>query len=338
MVLEETLLFNSAEDADTFIKFLRKKRCKAHKRSTAVFLEIQEISGPFNKVIDYLEELAEDAELDDDEFEEGFPFDERIDDLERQKEMLDNFLLSHEEGDIVFSADDIEEYSKTATLHMMQSVLPIFKEKMAELGHELPTPQDERKEISEEEAGKARNLLAVFDLLEENNMIDKEGDFYRLTKKLPLAECITKVNLSRLPEIDPDDLSRYGLLSHVNLIGQVQHQVFMDSDVNFQFSVDEIDEGLIGLDVDAGSLDAFYRSLERKQIAIHAILEVVGQAGKISLDALCERLQEYAIHGEESTGSISLTLEQDFLSPLVTELRKLGYLAGSQETIRLGKG
>ncbi len=45
MVFEESLVFNSAEDADTFIKFLRKKRCKAHKKSTAVFLEAQELHG-----------------------------------------------------------------------------------------------------------------------------------------------------------------------------------------------------------------------------------------------------------------------------------------------------
>jgi len=338
MVLEETLLFNSADDADTFIRFLRKKRCKAHKRSTAVFLEVQEISGPIDNIIGYLRELAEDAELDEDEFEEGYPFEERIEVLERQKEMLGNFLLSHGEGDIVFSAGDIKEYSKTATLHMMQSVLPIFREKMAELGHELPPPQEEkRQEISKEEAKKARGFLAVFDLLEENNMIEKEGDFYRLTKKLPLAECRTKVHLPDMPEIDPDDLPGYGLSSHVNLIGQVQYQVFIDSDVNFQFSVDEMDEGLIGLDVDAESLDTFYRGLERKKVAIHAVLELVGQAGKISFDALYERLQEYPIHAEESPERITLTLEREFLSSLVSEMRKLGYLTGSQENIRLAR-
>lgn len=169
-------------------------------------------------------------------------------------------------------------------------------------------------------------------------MIEKEGNFYRLRKKLPLAECRTKVHLPSMPEIDPDDLPGYGLSSHVNLIGQVQYQVFMDSDVNFQFFVDEMDEGLIGLDVDAESLDTFYRGLERKQVAIHAVMEVVGRAGKVSFDALCERLQEYAIHAEESTERISLTLEPKFLSSLVSEMRKLGDLTGSQENSRLRKG
>ena len=45
MVFEESLVFNSAEDADTFIKFLQKKRCKAHKKATAVFLDAKHIHG-----------------------------------------------------------------------------------------------------------------------------------------------------------------------------------------------------------------------------------------------------------------------------------------------------
>jgi len=337
MVLEETLLFNVAEDADTFIKFLRKKRCKAHKKSTAVFLDAQHLHGPIDRVIGYLKWLADVAEIEGDDIEEEYPLNDHIGILERRKEILGKFLSSHDEGDVVFSGEEIMKHSRTATLHMLYAMYPVFKEKMAGLGQELP-PQEKRREISEEEVREARDLLAVFDLLEENDMIEEEGGFYRLTEKLPLAECRTKVNLSRSPAIDPGELASYRLSSHVNLIGQVQYQVFMDPDVIFQFSVDEIDEGLIGLEVDAGSLDEFYRGLERKQIAIHAILEVVGQAGNISFDALRERLQQYEIHGEESNASISLTLEQEFISSLVTEMRKLGYLSGSRENMRLGKG
>ncbi|OPX72223.1 MAG: hypothetical protein A4E39_01635 [Methanoregulaceae archaeon PtaB.Bin152] len=112
----------------------------------------------------------------------------------------------------------------------------------------------------------------------------------------------------------------------------------MDSHIYSQLSVDDIDEGLIGLDVEAESLDSFYRDFERKGVIIGAILEVVAQAGRISFDTLCERLGDHAIQVEEHTGSVSLSLERDFISSLVTEMRKEGYLTGSQENIRLGKG
>ncbi|MCU0632683.1 MAG: hypothetical protein MUC66_06880, partial [Methanolinea sp.] len=159
-----------------------------------------------------------------------------------------------------------------------------------------------------------------------------------LVKKLALAECMMKENLAGLPEIDPDDLPAHGLSSHVNLIARVQYQVFMDANIHFQFSVNDIDEGLIGLDVDAGSLDEFYWGLERKQIAIRAILEKVDHAGRISFEQLLERFLSYPIHLEESTETVTLTLEREFLSSLVAEMRKEGYLTGSQENIRLGKG
>ncbi|OPX69930.1 MAG: hypothetical protein A4E37_00219 [Methanoregulaceae archaeon PtaB.Bin056] len=336
MVLEETLLFNSADDADTFIRFLRKKRCKAHKKATAVFLDAQHIHGPIDRVIGYLKWLADVAEIEGDDIEDEYPLNDHIESLERRKEILGKFLSSHDEGDVVFSSDEIMKHSKTATLHMLYAMYPVFKEKMAGLGQELP-PQERGREISEEEVREARDFLAVFDLLEENDMIEKEEEQYRLVKKLAIAECMMKENLAGLPEIDPDDLPAHGLSSHVNLSARVQYQVFMDANIHFQFSVDDIEEGLIGLDVDTGSLDEFYWGLERKQIAIRAILEMVDQAGRISFEQLLERFLSYPIHLEESTETVTLTLGREFLSSLVAEMRKEGYLSGSQENIRLGK-
>lgn len=337
MVLEESLLFNSAEDADTFIKFLRKKRCKAHKKSTAVFLEAQELHGPIDNVIGYLKLLAEDADIDEFDIDGEHPLDDLVGVIERRKEALGRFLSSHEEGDVVFPGEEIKRLSETATLYMLQSMYPAFREKLAGLGQEKPL-QEGRGEISEEEAGKARDLLAVFDLLEENGMIEEQGEHYRLTKTLPLADCVMKVNMAALPEIDPDDLPDHGLSSHVNLIGQIQYQVSMDSNIHFQFSVDDIDEGLIGLDVEAESLDSFYHGFERKHLAIRTILEMVDRAGRISFDTLYEQIQNHPVYIEESNETVSLTLEREFLSSIITEMRKEGYLTGSQENIRLGKG
>jgi len=337
MVLEGFLLFNSAEDADTFIKFLRKKRCKAHKKSIGVFMEAQEFHGPIDNVIGYLKLLAEDADIDEYDIDGKHPLDALVGVIERRKEALGRFLSSHEVGEVVFPGEEIKRLSETATLYMMQSSNPAFREKLAGPGQEKPL-QEGRGEISEEEAKKARDLLAVFDLLEENGMIEEEGEHYRLTKKLPPADCVMKVNMAALPEIDSDDLPEHGLSSHVHLVASVQYEVFMDSHIYSQLSVDDIDEGLIGLDVEAESLESFYRDFERKGVIIGAILEVVAQAGRISFDTLCERLEDHEIQVEEDTGSVSLSLERDFLSSLVTEMRKEGYLTGSQENIRLGKG
>jgi hypothetical protein len=109
MVLEESLLFNSAEAADTFINFLRKKRCKSHKKSTAVLLESQELHGSIDNVIGYLKLLAEDADIDEYDIDREHPLDDLVGVIERRKEALGRFLSSHEEGDVVFPGKRYQE-------------------------------------------------------------------------------------------------------------------------------------------------------------------------------------------------------------------------------------
>jgi hypothetical protein len=336
MVLEETLVFNSSEDADEFIRYLRKKRIKAHKKSTAEFHDVQKVRGPIDNVITYLNTLAGDEETDDDIFCRGSPLERLIASLIQRREALLKLLSSHEVGDLVFSKDEILEHSKTAAEHMMQMMLPIFSEAISGLGHDLPPGRKER-EITGEDAEEARETLAIFDLLEDNKMIEKEGEHYRLTRKLPPDECMAMVSLMGLADIDPGDLPRHGLSSRVSLVGEVQYTVFIDPGIHVWLSIDEIEEGLEGLETDAGSEEHLYRSLERKQLAIRAILELVEQSGRISLDTLHERLLENIIDVEESTETVSLVLSREFLSLMVHDLRKEGFLTGSQENIRIGK-
>jgi len=51
MVLEEKLLFDSSEGADSFIKDLRKRGCRAHKNTVASFIETEELEGTLDNLI-----------------------------------------------------------------------------------------------------------------------------------------------------------------------------------------------------------------------------------------------------------------------------------------------
>jgi len=116
-----------------------------------------------------------------------------------------------------------------------------------------------------------------------------------------------------------------------------RYEVAMDGTIIIEFSEEDIEDGLRGSDVDAESLDGFYSRFELKRLSALAVIEVVGSAGRISFEHLSERLKDYEVQSEEVTGKVMVTLETEYLSALVAEMRKLGYLTGSQENIRMAR-
>ncbi|MCQ8893963.1 MAG: hypothetical protein NQU46_04960 [Methanolinea sp.] len=349
MVLEETLRFDSAEGADAFIKYLRKKGCKAHKKTVAGFFETIELEGTIDNFIAFLEDLLEredDEEeedwLDDEEEEEEEEFDRdavegRLEKLKKARARLENILGSHGEGDVLFTEADLDRHGDDLFEHMAQAVFPVMQQNLKELGIDLP-PREQRREVADEEVEEAGIFLAVFDILDDNKLLekDKEGN-YRLVRKIPVEQCRVKMSGFGLGGPDQEELDSWEISSCTNIVMDSQHEVVMEGTVVVEFSVDDIEEGLIGLDVDAESLDAFYSAFEMKRLAVMALFEVVGGAGRISFEDLRERLKGYMVQSDVVEEPVKVTLEEDFLSSLVTDLRKLGYLAGSTENIRLAR-
>lgn len=347
MVLEGSLRFDSAEGADAFIKYLRKKGCKAHKKTVAVFFETEELEGTIDSFIAFLEDLPgrEDVEEDDDwldDEEEGRKRDKdnvetHLEKLKRARARLENLFLSCAEGDVAFTEDDLHRHGDDFFEHMARAVFPVMQRNLTEMGIDLP-PREKTRDIPDEQVEEAGVFLTVFDILDENGLLEKDREGkYRLARKIPVEQCRMKMSTFGLGDLDNGDLEPYGIVPCTNIVMDSQHEVVMDGTVVTEFSIDDLDEGLEGLDADAESLDAFFSDFELKRLAVIALIEVVGGAGKISFGDLQERLTEYTFQSGKVEVPVKLTLEQDFLSPLVAELRKLGYLTGSQENIRLAR-
>jgi len=179
-------------------------------------------------------------------------------------------------------------------------------------------------------------LLFVFDILEENELIEKDDEGnYRLVRKIPAGSCRLRIPGAGLGNFDDDDLVTWEISSWMNISVDAQYEVVMDGTIVIEFSDEEIDNNLRGLDVDADSLDAFYSRFELKRLSALAVIEVVDSAGRISFEQLCKRLENYEFHSDMVERQVMITLEPGYLSALVAEMRKLGYLTGSQENIRL---
>jgi len=345
MVLEGSLRFDSAEGADAFIRYLRKKGCKAHKKTVAVFFESEELEGTIDSFIAFLGDLLgrEDVEEDNggmDEEEEGRKCDRasvenRLENLEKARARLENLFSTCAEGDVALTEDDLHRHGDDFFEHMARAVFPVMQRNLAERGIDLP-PRDETRDVSDDQVEEAGVFLTVFDILDENGLLEKDREGkYRLARKVPVEQCRMKISTFGLGDFDDGDLEPYGIVPCTSIVMDSQHEVVMDGTVVTEFSADDLDEGLAGLDADAESLDAFFSDFELKRLAVIALIEVVGEAGKISFEGLRERLTEYVLRSDKVEAKVKVTLEQDFLSSLVAELRKQGYLAGSQENIRL---
>lgn len=137
MVLEETLLFDSAEGADAFIKYLRKHGCKAHRKTVATFSG-EELEETRDSLIAFLENLSEndDASRDDerdgdDEWDLGewegdrdremdvafiaVSRRESLGTLKKARAGLEKVLDSNSERDIVFSEEDLARIGRPAS-------------------------------------------------------------------------------------------------------------------------------------------------------------------------------------------------------------------------------
>jgi hypothetical protein len=345
MVLEESLRFDSAEGADAFIRYLRKKGCKAHRKTVAGFLETDELEGTIDSFIAFLGDLLEreDGEENDDwpDEEDGagrFDRDSvgsRREQLKKARARLENLFVSCAEGDVAFTEEELHRHGDDLFEHMAQAVFPVMQRDLAEMGIDLP-PREKNRDVPDEQVEEAGVFLTVFDILDENGLLEKDREGkYRLARKVPVEQCRMKISTFGLGDFDDGDLEPYGIVPCTRIVMDSQHEVVMDGTVVTEFSADDLDEGLAGLDADAESLDAFFSDFELKRLAVIALIEVVGEAGKISFEGLRERLTEYVLRSDKVEAPVKVTLEQDFLSSLVAELRKQGYLAGSQENIRL---
>jgi hypothetical protein len=257
--------------------------------------------------------------------------------LKRGRERLDAILSSHEVGDIVFSEEELHRQGQIYVDNLARAALPFLEEAMAERGISFP-PGEEREEVTAEELMEADTFLSVNTILEENGLIAKDGrGDYRLARKVPAGECRVKISTGGLLDFDEEELEPRGLSLCVHIVFDSQHEVVMEGTIIVEFSIEDIEQGLIGLDVDAESLDAFFSRFEAKRLAVMAVIEVVHGAGKISFDHLQEKLTEYVLQSGEVAEPVKVSLERGFLSAVLAEMRKLGYITGSQENIRLAR-
>lgn len=334
MVLEESLVFYSEDDAGTFISYLRKKGCKAHKKPVTVFFEHETITGTIDKVLGWLSKHIPGNDQPSGAGSDNEVLENTRRRIEAQKIALDTLFTRYREGDRVYTKSDLIRFTGVLISHAAHAISPLIQGKIAELGNEIPYHKEHPGSPADDTIVAMRSL-ETWNVLWENHLVEERGDDFHLIKKVPAGDCSVQVNTQDFPNFDQEDITGGGLVLHIHMVGDVRYQVFMDSGIHFHLTEEEVKEALKGLDVEDESLDNFTSSMEMKDLAIHAILEVIRDTKRISLEKIGDRMREYPVHAQDSQEVITLTFEHEFLDELVTEMKKAGILAGSDENIHI---
>ena len=306
MTLEEKITFYSHEDAVEFQKFLREKECGSRIVVEHSFSGEPYFEGTISQFMDLIDLLArkdaEENETDEDLLH-------MKNDLIERKETLEEFLEGHKEGDLLSDSTPSQMLAQLQTIDA--------------------TGDDA---IKKDAADKFVSSLMVLATLEDNGLLEEEGENYRLKEIKAADEMTVMYAYNDFPAVTQDDLAECGIASHVRTSSTTDYVITVGTEVLF-VNTDEIADFLDHVDVDEEEAAKFVDAVFFKQAFVGKIHELVAE-GNASEEALLEALGAPSFPLEGTNDVISFDITADYLKAVVNDLRKLGILSGKDGKIK----
>ena len=306
MTLEEKITFYSHEAAVDFQKFLREKECGSRIVVEHSFSGEPYFEGTISQFMDLIDLLArkdaEENETDEDLLH-------MKNDLVERKETLEKFFAEHKEGDLLSDATPSQMLAQLQTIDA--------------------TGDDA---IKKEAADKFVSSLMVLATLEDNGLLEEEGENYRLKEIKAADEMTVMYAYNDFPAVTQDDLAECGIASHVRTSSTTDYVITVGTEVLF-VNTDEIADFLDHVDVDEEEAAKFVDAVFFKQAFVGKIHELVAE-GNASEEALLEALGAPSFPLEGTNDVISFDITADYLKAVVNDLRKLGILSGKDGKIK----
>ena len=306
MTLEEKITFYSHEAAVDFQKFLREKECGSRIVVEHSFSGEPYFEGTISQFMNLIDLLAkkdeEENEVDEDLLH-------MKNDLIERKETLEEFLEGHKEGDLLSDATPSQMLAQLQTIDA--------------------TGDDA---IKKEAADKFVSSLMVLATLEDNGLLEEEGENYRLKEIKAADEMTVMYAYNDFPAVTQDDLAECGIASHVRTSSTTDYVITVGTEVLF-VNTDEIADFLDHVDVDEEEAAKFVDAVFFKQAFVGKIHELVAE-GNASEEALLEALGAPSFPLEGTNDVISFDITADYLKAVVNDLRKLGILTGKDGKIK----
>ena len=306
MTLEEKITFYSHEAAVDFQKFLREKECGSRIVVEHSFSGEPYFEGTISQFMNLIDLLAkkdeEENEVDEDLLH-------MKNDLIERKETLEEFFAEHKEGDLLSDSTPSQMLAQLQTIDA--------------------TGDDA---IKKDAADKFVSSLMVLATLEDNGLLEEEGENYRLKEIKAADEMTVMYAYNDFPAVTQDDLAECGIASHVRTSSTTDYVITVGTEVLF-VNTDEIADFLDHVDVDEEEAAKFVDAVFFKQAFVGKIHELVAE-GNASEEALLEALGAPSFPLEGTNDVISFDITADYLKAVVNDLRKLGILSGKDGKIK----
>ncbi|MDO8873181.1 MAG: hypothetical protein Q7V05_10695 [Methanoregula sp.] len=334
MVLEESLVFYNEEDADTFIRFLKKQGCPAVKCKEGVVSKDMTVSGDLKDVIAFLkkgEELsgnrggvqAYTAALVKTILAESTggtppPMTNALLllRLELTLGVLTDLMNMHNEGDVICSREDLVEIQKELTV-LVGSLSRV--EPTARLLERMP-------------------LFSCLEFLGEYDLITSGPKGIILEEVIDPA-CIPIERNVPVPYAFSDELlEEYDVSVDQEVQYTMQVRVRTGPELYFTCDTGEFAIALLDLAVDLESLKLLRFNRTHKTYIINNIVELLKEYEKISLDKIISYMEAFVLITdviEEDTmyGFVS----EEFVREIIHNLRTAKIIRGTDDNLQLAK-
>jgi hypothetical protein len=335
MVLEETLLFYKESDADTFIKFLREKNCRALKAVESTVNEETVMRGTIGNLIGVIENAriwqnpetlqspVQDETTDTNAGKEYFPAGNHTDFAVANARMLSNLQLRRD-----YLAGIMERYNPGDIIYT-PDYLDRIKESL-KTGVE-GCPDDELEKM-------VTQTILIYDcvsILENNGVVDTRPDGMALLKKVDPGDLIVKRRAWDPDEVGRETLKKFDITLIHNLYYDTAIHVTIDPRIHFTCSLKEVETVLEDFEVDDDSAEQLLDDLYLKGPVIDQVIHLIETAGKISLPDLIREMESAALKEADTDYQIVLNATPAFVSGMVNDLRKIGVIEGNDRKIRM---
>jgi len=335
MVLEESLLFYQEKDADTFIRFLREKNCRALKSAESTINEETVMHGTIGNLIRVIENAmiwqkpeppqspVKEEPLATDFGEISTPPSKRADFAAANARMLSNLQFSRDyiagimerfnAGDVIFTPDHLDRIKES------------LKTGMAEI------PDDELENM-------VTQTILTYDcvsILEDNAVVETRSEGMVLLKKVDPGDLTVERSAWGPDEIESETLKKFDITLTHNIHYDTATRVAIDPRIHFNCVLKDVETVLEELEVDDDSAEKLLDDFYLKAPAIDRLLNLIETSGKISLPDLVQEMESATLEEASADIRIVLNSSREFVSSMVNDLRKLGIVEGNDRKIRV---
>lgn len=309
MALGEELLFYNGDDADTFLKFLRKQNCSAVKRTTNVISTEIFLYGTIEHFLQFLDTPGDGAAPDAHTADEGTI--EARSEMNLRAQVLQDFFSHQKKGARI---DEGPEWEALTTL----------------LKRESPSSES----LKEEERSLIRDRYLLLALLDENNLIDAREDGIYLKEPIEPVSALTQYPAHLFRDVDEELLIKNGLTRRINTYAETVHTVTLGPEIVLLDGMEQLETTLNELDADPESATTMVMNIASKKVIVNRALSILRDRKTMTKTEIIEALSHFHVQVPDTVDTFVYQLDRSFIDDLLSDLRKLKAIQGKDTKIR----